>query len=275
MTTPRGLPVLVLLAALAAPARAAVANPPAPDHADASYAKDVLVQTGRIASSPLRWERTDWYEAGAVAGIAGGLYAGADVWAQHAALRNQSGVADGFANVGRGFGDGLYVVPALAATYLAGEGLHDRRLRRAALDAIESLAISGLFVTGTKVLVGRSRPYLGVGRGDWDGPSTRNSQYSIPSGHSAAAFSVATTFATEYGDVPGVAPAAYALATLTGLSRVYNNQHWSSDVFAGAALGYFMAKSIARAHKDKDGRWSFQAFPLQRGAGAAVVWRFD
>ena len=65
------------------------------------------------------------------------------------------------------------------------------------------------------------------------------------------------------------------MATLTGLSRIYNNEHWSSDVFVGAALGYFTAKSIARAHADRDGGWSFQAFPLERGAGATVVWRFD
>jgi membrane-associated phospholipid phosphatase len=264
----RRLAVLVLLAALAPAARAG-----GPDHANLDYLKDVVRETGSIASSPVRWDRSDWGEAGVVAGVGVGLYAGADVWAQHAALRNQSRVADGFADVGRGFGNGLYTVPALGLAYGAGELSHDKRLRRASLDAIESLAISGLFVTGTKVLAGRNRPF--VGRVDWDGPSSGNSQYSFPSGHSAAAFSVATIFATEYGDIPGVAPAAYALATLTALSRVYNNKHWASDVFVGGALGYFTAKAVARAHAGKDGRLTFSAFPTGRGAGAAVVWRFD
>jgi membrane-associated phospholipid phosphatase len=270
MTLVRKSCVLLLVAALAAPARA-----DGPDHANLDYVKDVLHETGAIATSPLRWERSDWYEAGAVVGIAGGLYAGADVWAQHAALRNQSRVADRFADVGRGFGNGLYPGAALAVAYLGGEAAKDKRLRRASLDALESMAISGLFVTGSKFLAGRSRPYVGVGRGDWDGPSGSNAQYSIPSGHSAVAFSVATTFATEYGDVPGVAPAAYALAVLTALSRVYNNQHWASDVFVGGAVGYFTAKTVARAHAGKDGRWTFSAFPLERGAGAAAAWRFD
>jgi membrane-associated phospholipid phosphatase len=260
--------VLLLLAALAAPARA-----DGPDHANLDYLKDVLHETGAVVSSPLRWERSDWYEAGAVVGAGFGLYAGVDIWAQHAALRSQSGVADGFATAGRVFGDGLYVVPALGALYLAGEGAHDRRLRRASLDAFESFAISGLILTGTKALAGRNRPYS-ADRGDWDGPSLSNKQYSFPSGHSAAAFSVATTFATEYGDVPGVAPAAYALATLTALSRVYNNQHWASDVFIGGALGYFTAKTVARAHAGKDGRWTFSAYPLERGGGGAVAWRY-
>ena len=270
MTLSRTLAVLILWPLLASPARA-----DGQDQADLGYVKDVVRETGDIASSPLRWERADWYEAGAVIGTAGALYAGADVWAQHAALRNQSRVSDGFADVGRGFGNGLYTVPALAALYAGGEFSHDARLRRATLDAVESLAISGLFVTGTKILAGRSRPYVGAGRGDWQGPGTSNSQYSFPSGHTAAAFSIATTFATEYGDVPGVAPGAYALAALTGLSRIYNNQHWASDVFIGGALGYFTAKAVARSHSRKDRRLTFSAFPVERGAGAAVVCRFD
>lgn len=269
MISARGLAAALLLAA---PARAAFAE--APDHANLDYLKDVVRQTGSIASSPARWERSDWGKAGAVVAVGGGLYAGADVWAQHAARRNQSRVADGFADVGRGFGNGLYTVPALAAAYAGGELGHDRRLRRAALDAVESLAISGLFVTGTKVLAGRNRPYVGAGRGDWDGPGSSDAQYSFSSGHSAAAFSVATTFAVEYGDVPLVAPAAYALATLTALSRVYNDRHWASDVFVGGALGFFTARAVARAHAGKDGRLTFTAFPTRRGAGAAVVWRF-
>lgn len=270
MRPSRLLAAACLLGALARAARAE-----APDHANLDYLKDVVSQTGSIASSPARWDRSDWGEAGAVVAVGGGLYAGADVWAQHATRRNQSRVADGFADVGRGFGNGLYTVPALAAAYAGGELGHDARLRRASLDAVESLAISGLFVTGTKVLAGRNRPFVGDGRGDWDGPSSSNAQYSFPSGHSAAAFSVATTFAVHYGDVPGVAPAAYALATLTALSRVYNDQHWASDVFIGGALGYFTARAVARAHSGKDGRLTFSAFPTERGAGAAVVWRFD
>ncbi|MDE2140777.1 MAG: phosphatase PAP2 family protein [Elusimicrobia bacterium] len=263
--------LVALLSAALLPIHAAAA----PDHADTEYVKTVARDAGTIAASPVHWDGGDWLEAGAVVGGAGVLYVGADVAAQHAARRNQSRVADGFADVGRGFGNGFYTVPALGAFYLAGEAVRDRRLRRASLDAVESLAIAGLFVTGTKVLAGRDRPYVGDGRGTWNGPGSGNAHYSFPSGHSADAFAVATTFATEYGDVPGAAPAAYALAVLTGLSRIYNDQHWASDVFVGGALGYFTAKSVARAHADKDGRWSFRAYPLPRGAGAAVAYRFE
>jgi hypothetical protein len=33
-----------------------------------------------------------------------------------------------------------------------------------------------------------------------------------------------------------------SLATLTSLSRIYEDKHWSSDVFAGAVVGYLAAR---------------------------------
>ena len=33
------------------------------------------------------------------------------------------------------------------------------------------------------------------------------------------------------------------------LARVYNNQHWFSDVFLGSAIGYFTGVYIVNAHK--------------------------
>jgi membrane-associated phospholipid phosphatase len=266
-----------LLTAPAARAADAPAQAPsqAPTHANLEYAKTAARDAGSIASSPLRWEKSDWLEAGAVAGTAVGLYAAADPWARDAFGRGHGRVADRFAILGRTFGDGFYTVPLLAAAYGAGEYRHDRRLRRASLDAVEALAISGLFVTGIKMTAGRARPFYGRGRGDWTGPSSDNAHYSFPSGHTSDAFAVATVLATEYADVPGLAPAAYGLAILTGLSRVYHDQHWTSDAFVGGALGYFTAKAVTRRHRDPDGRWAVVPVLLEKGGGLSVALRFE
>lgn len=65
--------------------------------------------------------------------------------------------------------------------------------------------------------------------------STRNS---FPSGHTFTAFVGAEVIRREYGkEYPWLAVAGYAVATLVGVMRVYNNRHWAGDVLAGAGLG--------------------------------------
>lgn len=58
---------------------------------------------------------------------------------------------------------------------------------------------------------------------------------SFPSGHTAAAFVGAGFLQMRYGVAWGLP--AYALAAFTGYSRIESNNHWTSDVLAGAAIG--------------------------------------
>jgi undecaprenyl-diphosphatase len=58
--------------------------------------------------------------------------------------------------------------------------------------------------------------------------------FSFPSGHTAAAFAVATALAGAY---PGLAVAELAFAAGVAVSRVYNGAHYPLDVAAGAILG--------------------------------------
>ena len=66
---------------------------------------------------------------------------------------------------------------------------------------------------------------------------------SFPSGHSAKVFMGAELVRIEYGEeYPWLAVGAYTIATATGALRVYNNQHWLSDVIAGAGVGILSAR---------------------------------
>jgi hypothetical protein len=69
------------------------------------------------------------------------------------------------------------------------------------------------------------------------------SKNSFPSGHTATAFAGAEFMYQEYKDESiwyGVA--GYAVATGTGLFRMYNNRHWLTDVAAGAGIGILSTK---------------------------------
>ena len=70
---------------------------------------------------------------------------------------------------------------------------------------------------------------------------------SFPSGHTAVAFSLASSLSRDikghWDDV-----AFYGAASLTGLARMNDNKHWLSDVVAGATLGIFAGKWATRGN---------------------------
>lgn len=67
--------------------------------------------------------------------------------------------------------------------------------------------------------------------------------YSFPSGHAATAFAAAEYLHQEYGEQSvWYSIAGYTAATATGVSRLYRNYHWFSDVVAGAGIGILSTK---------------------------------
>lgn len=63
---------------------------------------------------------------------------------------------------------------------------------------------------------------------------TPSDKFSLPSGHTAAAFLMASLIAHFY---PSVSLLVYTWACLIGLSRVLLGVHYPTDILAGAALG--------------------------------------
>jgi membrane-associated phospholipid phosphatase len=103
-----------------------------------------------------------------------------------------------------------------------------------------------------KVAVGRARPFMS-NDGDPDHfRLSRSSDFqSFPSGHTTAAFAFAAALTSESDTWwPHhhrlVGTALYGAATLVGLSRIYDDKHWASDVLAGAAIGTFSGVTIVR-----------------------------
>lgn len=215
------------------------------------YFQDYFIDTGRIVTAPLHWETKDWVKLGLVLGTTSTLFL-VDEKVKDFAQGNQSSAAAKFASVGNFVGDPLYLYPSLGSFYLYGYLAKDSKARRASLLALESLTITGVFTAGLKMLASRHRPNSGHSPTDWDGPGFSTEYVSFSSGHTASAFAVATVLADEYKDNAFVPPIAYGLATLTGLSRIYSNEHWSSDAFFGGALGYAVSKAVLRFHKKDD-----------------------
>lgn len=167
--------------------------------------------------------------------------------------------------------------------YIVGRTGGNERMAEIGLHGLEALAVGGGVTFLLKGLVGRSRPYMGAdsprnfgfARG-FGSPDYR----SFPSGHTVMAFAAAAAV-TQTTDKwwPSttwyIAPALYGGATLAGLSRMYNNKHWASDVVVGAAIGTFAGLKVMRYHDETNpDNWIDRTFlsvsiPFdERGAGA-------
>jgi membrane-associated phospholipid phosphatase len=121
-------------------------------------------------------------------------------------------------------------------------------MKTTTLLATQAYIVGGVMESVIKAITGRQRPNYEDPKGPqpyFHGPSFGLKQdCSFPSGHTTVAFAAATVFAMEYRDHPIVPVICYSAASLIGLSRITQNAHWISDVFAGAALGYVTGRQV-------------------------------
>ena len=193
-------------------------------------------------------------------------------------------VADGFRNVG---GPGTVVVTA--GLFAVGKLCGCRGMARAGLHSMEALAIAAGTTQILKLGVGRARPGPSAGLDPGEtGPDAdifrpfrgSGGYTAFPSGHTSAAFAVAAALSAEWPDAPGwVSPSLYGAASLVGLSRVYNNRHWASDVIVGAALGTFIGRKVVELQRGS-GLSGHTAPLIPSGVGvtaqgATVWWRLE
>ncbi|MEI7595341.1 MAG: phosphatase PAP2 family protein [Bacteroidota bacterium] len=163
-------------------------------------------------------------------------------------------------------GNAFYVYPAVLATMGVACLTHNKKLAFLSLTSTKSLIFTGLTTQMIKYAAHRSRPYESNGNSHiWGGPSLDSQHHSFVSGHSSTAFSLATSIASVYNDMPLVKWTAYSLATCVELSRVYDNKHWSSDVISGAALGYAISRFCYNNDKKRQNNNTLVLLPSSRG----------
>lgn len=107
-----------------------------------------------------------------------------------------------------------------------------RWIGHAALESVLALVLSTGFAQILKRVSSRSRPYWVEKNLNTYGIDLRD--YSFPSGHTTAAFTVATTFSLYF---PKIAAIFILLASLVAISRTYLAVHYPTDVLAGIAIG--------------------------------------
>jgi membrane-associated phospholipid phosphatase len=240
---------------------------------DKAYFKSWLTDARDIVISPCRWNKYQWIAFSGVTVVTALLYT-QDAGIQKVVQKNQNHFLDiasiyGFERLG----SGVYTLPAVGILYGVGAINKDDKARYTALKAVEAYMLGFISVQIVKQLTHRHRPYQ-VDPLDpylWDGPFTPISNSSFPSGHSTVAFAVATVIATSYSKTIWVPILCYAFAGLTAASRVYQNDHWVSDIFAGSALGFAIGKTIINNHMK-----NLKILPISHtGMGIMLVYHLD
>jgi membrane-associated phospholipid phosphatase len=171
-------------------------------------------------------------------------FAGKHAWVGDIApvVTKMGGLA-GFATAGAFFGAGLI--------------FKDTRARDTGYLAADAILQCFLVDSFLKGMTGRQRPSVAGGEDHWSGPAGFFKRFekgqsdfytSFASGHSAAAFSLATVIALQYRHRAWVPVVAYAVAAGVGLSRMTMDRHWASDVAIGAVMGHLVARLVVRNH---------------------------
>jgi len=147
----------------------------------------------------------------------------------------------------------MYAGPLLA---LAGSGWRSAAVNDVGIHVTESYAAAAVVTFAVKGLAGRARPYAVNSSSAYDfslgrGYPHREKFSSFPSGHATGSFAFAAAITSEVAHhrpahAKLVGALAFGGAFLDGVSRVYRDTHWPSDVAAGALVGTMSGLLVTR-----------------------------
>ncbi len=169
--------------------------------------------------------------------------------------------------------------------YAAGRIAGNERMASLGLHGTEAVLIGLGTVALGKAVAGRARPYVTADTNARDFKLMRglrggDDYRSFPSGHTVMAFAAAAAVTGETARwwpdaTPYIGTALYGGAALAGLSRMYDNKHWASDVLVGAAIGTVVGQKVVRYHRTHPGnrvdRWFLSARVVPGAGGGRLL----
>ncbi|MEN6445309.1 MAG: phosphatase PAP2 family protein [Candidatus Cloacimonas sp.] len=219
------------------------------------------------ATAPLNWQKANWLQASVIILTAGSLYF-LDDELRELYQRNRTEFTDNIFTGAKQCGEVKIVLPALAITTLGGYLAQNEKITDTGLLCLKSSVLALSVTQILKMASQRQRPLKDQGEQFWNGSKFSFHNDSFPSGHSTLVWSIAPIIAEANQPIKWIPPTVYVMATLTSLSRLNDDQHWTSDVFTGAVIGYVTAKLTLKTTP----HWQLSYY--QQGQGVSVLYRF-
>lgn len=209
---------------------------------------------------------------GSIAAVSASILWDGDLRQQ--SFRWRSTRADDFFAVTNYGGEILYLGGFAGGLYSIGLLTDVPELRRTGRLLLEAYLVGGMAVTVTKFIVGRARPYNDLGNGDIRWFQSQDDFQSLPSGHTAVAFATATVLSGVIDRWWAYIP-LYAGASAVGITRIYKDKHWLSDVILGATIGTYSGLSVLSSDKrtsssTKGDKTKLDIYPSPGGLGLSL-----
>lgn len=203
---------------------------------------------GDLIKSVSHRPASDWIRLSLIAGGSAALMQ-FDEAARGEMLAHRSAGRNVIAEIGRYWGE-PYSSTGIAAIFLIhGFAADNNANKKLGFELAESYFYSMSVTTIIKFSLGRARPKTGLDAFTYHPFNLQGYDHtSFPSAHAAGAFSLSTVLSAHMKSdiLKGI---IYIPAFITMYSRMYHNQHWLSDVFAGAFIGYWMGAYFTNLHE--------------------------
>lgn len=197
---------------------------------------DVWQDTKLYFTAPIRWDVQDWMFFGGTVAAVGVAHEFDDNVRRSFATDPRTALNGKDKNSVR---DAIPAAAVVAGTWLAATVIGEPEGRSEAYTMLEAAGFTAVTTETLKFAAGRSRPNETVHVDAW-----RRGGSSFPSLHASAAFAIGTVLAESGNDDYRWLRRfiGYGLAAGTSYVRLHDNVHWTSDVVAGAAIGFATAR---------------------------------
>ncbi|MBM1105542.1 phosphatase PAP2 family protein [Aurantibacter crassamenti] len=207
-------------------------------------AGNMFKSVGHSYIQPLHWKGKQWAQFGGLIAGTGFIYL-SDEETSSIMKANKEGVPLLIRDYGEFYGNPENNYMVTSGVYFAGLITKNEKLRRTGVLLIASATSTGLLQQIVKSVVGRARPVAGLGKDTFDPFEKHRNYHSFPSGHALMAFTNAYAIGKQFKS-PWVKAGIYTVGAIPGISRLWDGQHWLSDVVFSWALSIVTVECINR-----------------------------
>lgn len=220
------------------------------------YDLDQFVNEGKdYFTAPFNWQSKDFLLLGLTVGATFGAMQ-FDEALKNFTQTGRSRISPPHILIGRFYGEP--VTPLILSSFfiINGNSTGNRYQKKLGFEILQATLYASATTQIFKSLLGRERPRTTDDNYNFTGPILYNNDFfSLPSGHTTIAFALSTVLSeNSKSDVLKIV--AYLPAFISAYSRIYENQHWFSDVVLGGIIGFTTAKFFVNKHDEKE----FQEF---------------